>query len=123
MITQQKGRIAEKRALDYLKGEGLQLVLSNYACPLGEIDLIMRDKDYLVFIEVRSRTGRYFGDGAASVNYSKRKKIIKTSAYYLIKNRIQDKFPLRIDVVSIDGTSESITWLKNAFDVDYDRAF
>ncbi len=119
MLTQEAGQLAEQKALDYLITQGLKLVDRNYFCRLGEIDLIMREKDYLVFIEVRSRTNRQFGDGIASITYAKRQKIIKTTAYYLLKNNIQDQYPIRFDVISIDGPSGIITWLKDAFNTDY----
>ncbi|WP_106225894.1 YraN family protein [Legionella pneumophila] len=115
-MTQEKGKFAEQLALNYLKEHGLELVIQNYRCRLGEIDLIMREGAYLVFIEVRSRSNSSFGGGLASITYEKKQKIIKTTSHYMIKYRIQDKFPIRFDVVSIDGISNKITWLKNAFD-------
>jgi putative endonuclease len=119
VITQEIGQDAEQKALDYLINQGFKLVCRNYQCRLGEIDLIMRDKNYLVFIEVRSRTSSFFGGGIASITYAKRQKIIKTTSHYLIKNQIQDKYPIRFDVVSIDGRSGIVTWLKDAFGADY----
>ncbi|WP_045097740.1 YraN family protein [Legionella fallonii] len=118
-MTQQTGRVAEKKALAYLQEQGLKLVTCNYSCRLGEIDLIMRDREYLVFIEVRSRTNANYGGGLASITYSKKQKIIKATSHYLLKNRVQDKFPLRFDVISLDGASSSIVWLKDAFGMDY----
>jgi putative endonuclease len=119
LITQQTGHAAEEKALKYLSDKGFKLVTRNYTCRLGEIDLIMRDKNYLVFIEVRSRTNPSFGGGIASITYAKRQKIIKTTSHYIMKNQLQDKFPLRFDVVSIDGASGAITWIKDAFGADY----
>jgi putative endonuclease len=119
VITYEKGRIAEEKALAYLKKQGLELILQNYRCRLGEIDLIMRDKELLVFIEVRSRISTKFGGGIASVTYTKKQKILKTAAYYLLKQRKYDQFALRFDVLSIDGKSASISWVKDAFGSDY----
>lgn len=119
MMTQKKGQLAEQNALDYLIKQGFKLVLRNYSCRLGEIDLIMRDGQYLVFIEVRSRTGMNFGGGIASVTYAKRQKILKTSMHYMMKYKVQDKFPMRFDVISIDGQPGVITWIKDAFGGDY----
>lgn len=119
MITQQAGQLAEDKALAYLNEKGLKLVSRNYSCRLGEIDLIMRDKNYLVFIEVRQRTSMQYGGGIGSITYAKRQKIIKTTSYYLLKHQLQDKYALRFDVVSIDSKSGTITWLKDAFGVDY----
>lgn len=119
MLTQESGRVAEEQALDYLKRQGFKLVSRNYSCRLGEIDLIMRDREYLVFVEVRSRVNTNFGDGAASITYMKRQKIIKTTSHFLLTNKLQDKHPIRFDVISIDGKSGTISWLKDAFDAHY----
>ncbi|WP_058511736.1 YraN family protein [Legionella steelei] len=118
-MTQEKGRIAEEKALAYLKKQGLKLMTQNYSCRLGEIDLIMRDQEELVFIEVRSRVSAQFGGGIASVTYAKKQKILKTATYYLLKHKKYDQFALRFDVVSIDGTSATINWIKDAFGADY----
>ncbi|WP_058476435.1 YraN family protein [Legionella steigerwaltii] len=118
-MTQQKGRIAEEKALAYLKKQGLKFITQNYSCRLGEIDLIMRDKDQLVFIEVRSRVSTQFGGGIASVTYTKRQKILKTATYYMLEHQKYDQFALRFDVLSIDGKSATINWIKDAFGADY----
>ena len=119
MLTQETGQLAEQQALDYLKDQGLKFVARNYRCRLGEIDLIMRDNAYLVFVEVRARVSAGFGGGLASITYAKRQKIIKTTSHYLLTNKILDQHPIRFDVISLDGTNGTITWLKDAFDVDY----
>ncbi|MGL5741921.1 MAG: YraN family protein [Legionella sp.] len=118
-MTQNKGRLAEEKALAYLKKQGLKLVMQNYSCRLGEIDLIMHDKDHLVFIEVRARVSAQFGGGIASVTHAKKQKIIKTASYYLLKFKEQSRFALRFDVISIDGASATITWVKDAFGAYY----
>lgn len=115
MLTQSRGKMAEQKALSYLVEQGLALVSQNFTCRLGEIDLIMRDGKYLVFVEVRSRSSSSFGGGIASITYAKRQKIIKTASLYLMTHQINEQFPVRFDVISIDGKSESITWLKEAF--------
>ncbi|WP_131795605.1 YraN family protein [Fluoribacter gormanii] len=118
-MTYEKGRIAEQKALAYLKKQGLELITQNYNCRLGEIDLIMRDKEQLVFIEVRSRVSTQFGGGIASITYTKKQKILKAATYYLLEHQQYDQLALRFDVVSIDGTSASINWIKDAFGADY----
>ena len=118
MSTQQKGQEAEQKALDYLLKKGLKLILRNYSCRCGEIDLIMRDGAYLVFIEVRARSSNNFGGSLESITYAKRQKIIKTTAYYLLKYKIQDQYPIRFDVLAIEGPKGTITWLKDAFNAN-----
>lgn len=115
----EKGRVAEQMALSYLTEKNLKLVSQNYSCRLGEIDLIMRDGMYLVFIEVRSRVSAGFGGGLESVTYAKRQKIIKSAMHYLVNHKEQSKLAMRFDVLSIDGKLSSITWLKDAFGMDY----
>jgi putative endonuclease len=108
---------AEATARDYLVAQGLQWIESNYRCRLGEIDLIMRDQDYLVFVEVRSRASNVYGGAMESITYSKQQKLFKTASLYLITHKLQDKIATRFDVISIEGKSSQLTWVKNAFGV------
>lgn len=112
------GQDAEQQACHYLLAQGLELVEQNYHCRLGEIDLIMRDVDSLVFVEVRYRQNDACGSGAASVNYYKQKKIIKAASYYLTRQGLYDKIYSRFDVVSmsaVKGQAPHIEWIKDAF--------
>ncbi|MBA2648431.1 MAG: YraN family protein [Legionella sp.] len=118
-MSQKIGQIAEEKAFVYLYGQGLRLVVRNYNCSLGEIDLIMRDKSYLVFVEVRARAHTQFGGGIVSITNAKKQKIMKAASHFLTKNRLHEQNPLRFDVISLDGHSGHITWLKDAFGVDY----
>ncbi len=117
-MSRKMGALAEQDACDYLVKQGLQWVASNYSCRLGEIDLIMRDKTYLVFVEVLARASNAFGGALASVSYSKQKKLLKTASLYLLANQLYDKQPIRFDVVSMEGEPTSISWIKNAFGSD-----
>lgn len=118
-MTQKLGSQAEQRALDYLTQQGLKLVTRNYHCRMGEIDLIMNDPVYLVFVEVRARIHSAFGGGLGSITYAKRQKIIKTTSHYLLTHKIREQQAIRFDVVSIDGRSQELTWIKDAFSTDY----
>jgi putative endonuclease len=113
------GSLAEEQARDYLISQGLKLRDANYRCRMGEIDLIMRDGDYLVFVEVRARSSSVFGGAVASVTYSKQQKLIKTASLYLSVNKIYDKQPIRFDVLGMEGVPPHMTWIKNAFGSDY----
>lgn len=112
------GLAAEDEARDYLQTQGLTWVESNYRCKLGEIDLIMRDKDYLVFVEVRARTSTRHGNALESVTRFKQKKLIRTALLYLQTKRLLDKQLCRFDVVSIEGQPAQMTWLNNAFSAE-----
>lgn len=107
------GIIAEKIATLYLIWQGLYFVTSRFNCNLGEIDIIMREKDTIVFVEVRYRKNTYFGSGAASITNAKQQKIIKSALYYANKYQYNN---IRIDVISMSGQIyyPKITWLKNA---------
>ncbi len=118
-MSRKIGSLAEQQACDYLIKQGLQWVISNYNCRLGEIDLIMRDGIYLVFVEVRARASNAFGGALASITHSKKQKLIKTALLYLMTNKLQDKQPIRFDVLSMEGAPPSISWIKNAFGSDF----
>ena len=79
--TREIGFAEERRALLYLQKQGLKLITRNYQCKMGEIDIIMQDKDMLVFVEVRYRRKGRYGDGLDSVTYSKQRKLIRTANY------------------------------------------
>jgi putative endonuclease len=110
-----EGYKAEHLATNFLKKNGLSLKTTNYRSKLGEIDLIMVDGAYIVFIEVKMRKSSDFGGALASITASKQQKIKKTAALYLLHNNLYDKHPVRFDVITIQGTPAKITWLKNAF--------
>jgi len=109
------GLQAEEVARDYLKIQGMKWIESNYRCRLGEIDLIMRDGEYLVFIEVRSRSSVSHGGALESITYHKQQKLVRTASLYLLIHKLHDKVPIRFDVVSIEGKNQQLTWIKNAF--------
>lgn len=118
-MSQKNGFLAEQLARDYLTTQGLTWRVSNYRCRMGEIDLIMQDGDYLVFVEVRARTSNAYGGAIASITYGKKQKILKTATLYLMTNKLIDKQLIRFDVLSIDGLLPKVTWIKNAFGADY----
>lgn len=119
MLTIETGQNAEQIAYQFLINHGFKPVMRNYRCRWGEIDLIMRDKSHLVFIEVRQRAGMAFGGGLGSITYAKKQKIIKTTAHYMLQFKINEKMPIRFDVISIHGKTGEITWIKDAFGTDY----
>lgn len=115
--TKNSGKQAEKQALDYLTKQGLFLLEANYHKRCGEIDLIMQDKEDIVFVEVRLRSSNDFGGGVASVTKTKQQKIIKTATLYMQAHHLLNKKNCRFDVISIKPISEKldIEWIKNAF--------
>lgn len=114
---QQKGFHFEQLAKKYLCDQGLTLVKQNFWCPCGEIDLILKDKDVLVFTEVRFRTKAHHGSALESIHYNKQQKIIKTAKLFLLKHGLTERVSCRFDVIGLSSTNNQIQyqWIKNAF--------
>ncbi len=112
-----RGRAAEDMALRYLQQHGLHLVTRNFRCTRGEIDLIMRHGDVLVFVEVRARRSDNFGSGADSVNARKQAKLNAAAQVYLQQHASPPKGPCRFDVVAISFASDppQLDWIPDAF--------
>ncbi len=112
------GNWAERRARAYLKRQGLKTVEHNYACKLGEIDVIARDGSTLVFIEVRFRRSSTHGTAAASVTKTKQQRIVKTASHFLLTHPEWSSFRTRFDVVAVTRPNYRIQveWIRNAFD-------
>jgi len=118
MKTQRTGKRAEDLALTHLQQKGLTLLARNYACRLGEIDLIMQERLTIVFVEVRYRSNSHFGGALESVDWRKQAKLVKTATHYL-QAKGQLTLCARIDVVALnrlDGAESSICWVKNAIE-------
>jgi len=110
-----KGQQAECAACDYLLAQGLTLVEKNYRCRRGEIDLVMRHRDTLVFVEVRYRKNHDFGGASESITRKKQEKIQTTALHYLQK--LKPDINARFDVIAITGSGkqQQFEWIQNAF--------
>lgn len=108
-----KGDSAEKQALQYLLKQGLSLACSNFRCKVGELDLVMRDGQSLIVVEVRFRQSERFGGALASITRQKQARIIAATQHYVIINKL-NHCPVRFDVVAINGQGR-IDWIQNAF--------
>lgn len=109
-----KGDEKEDLAERYLSARGFELIERNFHCKGGEIDLIMKDGEYLVFIEVRYRENKDFGGALASITPSKQRKIHRAAEYYLLNNFKNSPPPCRIDAIGIEAEN-TIEWVRNAF--------
>lgn len=112
MKTSQQGQIAENEACKFLQQHGLKLVEKNYRCRTGEIDLIMQDKEELVFVEVRYRAKSDYGSALDSVDQNKIQKVISAASHYVSKH--QPDLPMRFDVIGFDASYKP-KWVTNAF--------
>jgi putative endonuclease len=107
-----KGAHAEDAALEFLTRRGLKLRARNYTCRLGEIDLVLDDRETLVFVEVRSRASEAFGGAAESITPRKRRKLVAAARHYLAHH---GRFPAcRFDAVLVDAQGE-VEWIRDAF--------
>lgn len=114
-----KGTDAESAALAHLEAAGLSLIERNYRCPMGEIDLVMKEGEAIVFVEVRQRSGTRFGGAPASITTGKKKRILSAAKHYMIK---LGSWPeCRFDAVLLDAEGR-ITWIRDAFGEEDGRA-
>lgn len=110
------GRAAEDAAAAHLQAAGLDILLRNYRCRLGELDLIARDAGVLVIAEVRLRSREDFGGGAASVDAGKQRRIVSASRHLLMRRPALARLPARFDVIEVQpGAPLRIHWIRNAF--------
>jgi putative endonuclease len=109
--TYDKGLAGESRAVQYLQKQGMELVRKRYRASGGEIDLIMRDGDTLVCVEVKLRNTGASGEGLMAVTAQKRRRIVKTALYYLAEH--DHNGPVRFDVV--EETANGLQHIKDAF--------
>lgn len=113
MNTREKGAQKEQQVCACLLSEGVEILERNFRCRQGEIDIIGRDEGYLVFFEVKYRTGDRSGTAAEAVGSAKQRKICQVADYYRMIHHCAEDTPIRFDVVAVDG--ERVHWIKNAF--------
>ncbi len=101
MSTTERGRQGEEIAAYALKAHGYEIVERNWRCPAGEIDLVARDGEVVVFVEVKLRGSGAFGSPEEAVNEAKRARLLQAGAVYLAEHGLDD-VPCRIDVVAIE---------------------
>jgi len=111
------GILGEKLAKDFLKKKGYHITETNYRCPEGEIDIIAKHGDFLVFVEVRTKTSLEFGSPEESITPAKKERMKASAAYY--QQTHSNLPPLwRIDVVAIElnqkGKPPRIELIENA---------
>ncbi len=98
--TGRLGRLGEAAAAQYLKRLGYRIVVRNYTCPAGEIDIIAVDGRQVVFVEVKTRRSSDAADPEIAVHAHKRRQVTRAARYYLAQTRNQDR-ACRFDVIAI----------------------
>ena len=112
-----RGKLGERAAKRHLQAEGLKFLTANYTSPRGEIDLIFRDHDCLVFVEVKTRSSEAWTRPAAAVNARKRRLISQVALDYLRRIKYP-QIPIRFDIVEVllsDAAVREIRHLPNTF--------
>lgn len=103
----------EKTAAKYLKKNKYKILDCNYRSRFGEIDIIAKKDDFIVFVEVKARNNNSLGEPREAVTYSKQSKIIKTAEFYILDKKI-DLQP-RFDVIEVFTDTDTVNHIENAF--------
>ena len=116
---QRLGKSGEEKAAGFLEKKGYAILVKNYRCKVGEIDIIARDGEMLVFIEVKTRSGLDYGFPAEAVTPRKQRQICRTAQWYLAEQQLFG-VPARFDVIAVLGAGpagDRIEHIDNAFDL------
>jgi putative endonuclease len=115
----QKGQDFEQRAVALLREAGLRILACNFNTRGGEIDIIAREGETLVFVEVRARSNARFSGAAASVNWRKQRRLIHAAHLYLKQYAEAANPPCRFDVIAFEppqsGAEREVRWIQGAF--------
>ena len=111
--TRSKGTKGEEIVRDYLKKQGMKILEKNFRVKIGEIDIIAKERNTLVFVEVKSATNVNFGNPLYWVTPKKQKRIIRVSQWYLMNKGLQNT-SIRYDVVSVNP-DRKVCHVRDAF--------
>ena len=115
------GELGERAAKNHLKRRGLKFLTANFRTPRGEIDLVFRDRDCLVFVEVKTRSSEEWARPAAAVNKERRQRLTRAGLDYLrrLKNPpVKIRFDI-VEVLLLDGAVREVRHLPNAFAMEH----
>jgi putative endonuclease len=119
MDRRDAGSDTERRALALLQAAGLKLIERNYRCRMGEIDLVMLDGRTLALVEVRLRSSDRYGGAAASVTWTKQRRIINAARHLLAARPELRRYPARFDVIAASSFNDGdLEWIKDAFSAE-----
>ena len=116
-VSHELGRIGEDIIADYITKLGYKVVERNFERNQGEIDIIAKDKEELVFIEVKTRTDISYGEASEAVTNTKKRHLINSIKYYIYKQKLENQ-PIRIDVaeVYINKGKVKVNYIKQAIE-------
>jgi putative endonuclease len=118
MDRQQTGRAAEDAAVAFLESHGISVLLRNFRRRAGELDVVARDHDTLIIVEVRTRSSNIFGGAAASVDFRKQRRLLRAAEQLLQQRKDLACLRVRFDVIVIHGPTSAnprVEWIKHAF--------
>ena len=113
MNTRKNGDIYEQRAMSLLEAKGYVILDRQYRCAFGEVDIVARDGNCIVFAEVKHRKSKSSGDPLEAVTYKKMRRISMTARHYMMKHGISEDVSIRFDVIGYTG--DEAVHIKNAF--------
>jgi putative endonuclease len=120
-VTEERRRLGQRGevvARAFLEGRGVRIAEANFSCPAGEIDLVGREGETLLFIEVKARTSEAFGPPQFAVHHRKQRQIARAAQWYLAVHRLTDA-ACRFDVLAVTfaaaGAAPHIDWIRDAF--------
>jgi putative endonuclease len=114
----QRGLDCETLAVSHLRECGVEVLARNLRCKSGELDIVARENNVLLIVEVRQRARKDFGGALGSVTWRKRRNIMRATRYFLQANREWRLHSLRFDVIAVEGTPDGthqINWVRDAF--------
>jgi putative endonuclease len=112
---QRRGLAAEQRAVNRLCEAGFRIVLRNFRCRAGELDIVACRSTLLVIAEVRLRTRSDYGGAGASITRRKRLRIVTTARYLLYRRPALASLTIRFDTLLFDGPEGALEWIEDAF--------
>jgi putative endonuclease len=111
--TRERGRAGEDRAAAFLIAQGLEILERNVTCAGAELDLVARDGDAIVFVEVRGRSDDHRGHPFETVDARKQARVRRGATGWLVRQNLWERVAVRFDVVALVGGE--LEWLKDAF--------
>ncbi|MCL2520644.1 MAG: YraN family protein [Spirochaetaceae bacterium] len=118
MTNKQKGNEGEEKVCNYLKSNGLKIIARNFKSRRGEVDIITREEDCLVFIEVKSWLTYSYEDMEYAINKRKMRNIMLTALEFVEQHPAYAKLALRFDVAFLSRKTGELHYIKNAFEGD-----
>jgi putative endonuclease len=118
MDRRQIGQNAEDIAARFLEARGIEILLRNFRRRLGELDLVARQGDVLLIVEVRTRVNNLYGGAAASIDFYKQRRIVRASQQLLQQRKDLARLRARFDVIvvsGLNGAEPQVEWIQHAF--------